>query len=146
MGGVGGVCALDMCISLCVDCGASALLNFCFSFCKSSIGRWEKWQTALHCLPDWDFVGFCPPRVKNTRSENTHKAAERKILSAESPKCLSTAKFGLLIFKNSCCSFISRNKINQTTITHPQQIEEDMLCNLQVSSESFASIEAFRLK
>lgn len=51
-----------------------------------------------------------------------HNGAEGKIIPTEGLKCLSTAKFGLLIFSNSCCSFICINKISQTAVTHPQQI------------------------
>lgn len=49
-------------------------------------------------------------------------AAERKIILAESPKCLNAAKFDLPIFKNSCCFILCINKINQTIIIGPEQI------------------------
>lgn len=82
-----------------------------------------KRQAVVHCLPDRDLVGFCARRVENKRKGGKKQnGGERKLISTAGLKCLSTAKFGLLIFSNSCCSFISINKINQTTMTHPQHI------------------------
>lgn len=71
-------------------------------------------------LPDQELVGFCA--VNSGKWGKKHNGTERKIISTEGLKCLSTAKFGFLIFENSCCSFIGINKTNQTIMTHPQQI------------------------
>lgn len=84
-------------------------------------GSRKKRQAVVHCLPDQDIL--CSKSGKRAKK---HSAAEKKLVSAEGLECLSTAKFGLLIFSNSCCSFIGINKINQTAMTHPRQI----MCNL----------------
>lgn len=84
-------------------------------------GSRKKRQAVVHCLPDQDIL--CS---KSGKRAERHSAAEKKLVSAVCLKCLSTAKFGLLIFSNSCCSFIGINKINQTAMTHPRQI----MCNL----------------
>lgn len=55
-----------------------------------------------------------PGRKKTHTTEQGGKSFQQKGL-----KCLSTAKFGLLIFSNSCCSFIVTNKVNQTNHDAP---------------------------
>lgn len=88
------------------------LLNFCL--CTSSRGRRKKRQAVVHCLPDRDLVGFPGKEKKHTQRSRGGKSFQQKGL-----KCLSTAKFGLLIFSNSCCSFIVTNKVNQTNHDAP---------------------------
>lgn len=57
------------------------------------------------------------------KQEKQHNGAEGEIISTEGLESVNTTKFGLVIRRNSCCSFIGLNKkINQTSMTHAQQI------------------------
>lgn len=71
-------------------------------------GEERRRQMHLHCLPDRNPVGFCAPRVENRGWGQSR--AEVKIISTGGLKCLGRAKFGLLIFVNSCYSFITKTK------------------------------------
>lgn len=105
-----------LCIWACVYCISLSppppLLNFCL--CTSSRGRRKKRQAVVHCLPDRDLVGFPGKEKKHTQRSRGGSHFNRKASSA-----LVQPSLVLLMFSNSCCSFIVTNKVNQTNHDAP---------------------------
>lgn len=68
-----------VCVGVCVS--ITEFLPLCIV--KKERETKEERQTVLHCLLDWDPVGFSAPRVENKKGKKKkkHNGAERKIIS-----------------------------------------------------------------